>query len=81
MVRWIAFDNETAETVVNKFKRGAAEIRQGDALGAALAAPAHSLLLLPAASGQEVLVVSLKKKPPSPAAPTLARNAPAQSAA
>jgi hypothetical protein len=29
MIRWIVFDDEKAEAVVSRFKRGAAEIRQG----------------------------------------------------
>jgi len=34
MIRWIAFDDETAEAVVSKFKRGGAEIYRGEPLDA-----------------------------------------------
>jgi len=47
MIRWIAFDVETAEAVVSRFKRGGAEIQQGSPLTSALQDGRSSLLLLP----------------------------------
>ena len=47
MIRWIAFDVETAEAVVSRFKRGGAEIQQGTPLNSALQDGRSSLLLLP----------------------------------
>jgi hypothetical protein len=63
MVRWIAFDDETAEAVVSKFKRGAAEIREGDApLDAALALERPSLMILPSSNPGKVLLASVDPK-------------------
>ena len=59
MARWIAFDDDTAEAVVCRFRRGAAEIRKGDALDAVLAQPGKSLLLMPAESPGQLLVVTV----------------------
>ena len=56
MVRWIAFDDESAEAVVSRFKRGAAEIQQGDPVGSALGLGRSSLVLLPAQTPGRVLV-------------------------
>lgn len=47
MARWIAFDDETAEAVMIRYRRGAAEIQHGDPVDAALALGNSSLLLLP----------------------------------
>jgi len=56
MVRWIAFDDESAEAVVSRFKRGAAEIQHGDAVGSALDLGRPSLVLLPGQAPGRVLV-------------------------
>ena len=56
MVRWVAFDDESAEAVVSRFKRGAAEIRHGDPVGSALAHGRPSLVLLPGGAPGRVLV-------------------------
>jgi len=55
MVRWVAFDDESAEAVVGRFKRGAAEIQPGDAVGSALELRRPSLVLLPARNSGRVL--------------------------
>lgn len=56
MVRWIAFDDESAEAIVSRYKRGAAEIQHGDPVGAALTLGRSSLVLLPATNTGRVLV-------------------------
>jgi hypothetical protein len=56
MVRWIAFDDETAEALVCRFKRGAAEIRQGHPVDAALHHGKPSLLVLPSSTAGTVLL-------------------------
>ncbi len=38
MVRWIAFDDDTAEAVVSRLRRGAAEIQSNSPVDAALQA-------------------------------------------
>jgi len=63
MVRWIAFDDETAEAVVCRYKRGAAEIREGEEpLDAALRLRQPSILILPAPVSDRVLLVGLEPK-------------------
>lgn len=56
MIRWIVFDDETAEAVISRFRRGAAEIRFGDPLDAALALGQPSLLVLPSRTPGRVLL-------------------------
>jgi len=65
MVHWIAFDDETAETVVGRFKRGAAEIREGEPIDAALAEPGPSLMILAGTTPGRVLVACLEPKAPA----------------
>ena len=62
MVRWIAFDDESAEAVVSRFKRGAAEIHTGDPVGAALDLGRPSLVLLPGPNNGKVLVARFEPK-------------------
>ena len=57
MTRWIAFDDESAEAVVTRFRRGAAEIHEGDPLDAALALGRPCVLLLPSSTPGNVLLV------------------------
>jgi hypothetical protein len=45
MVRWIAFDDETADAIVSRFKRGATEIHEGNPLDEALRLGKASLIL------------------------------------
>jgi hypothetical protein len=63
MVRWVAFDDESAEAVVSRFKRGAAEIQHGDPVGSALTLGRPSLVLLPAGAPGRVLVARFEPKP------------------
>jgi hypothetical protein len=65
MVRWISFDDETAEAVVSRFKRGAAEIHRGDPLSTAIALDRPSLVLWPSTAPGRVLLARLKPGTPS----------------
>lgn len=62
MIRWIAFDDETAEAVVSRFKRGAAEIHRCEPLDAALNLGRPSLLLLPSHTPGMLLLARLEPK-------------------
>jgi hypothetical protein len=63
MVRWVAFDDDTAEAVVSKFRRGAAEIREGDTpLDAALGMDRPSVMILPSSTPGKVLLASVEPK-------------------
>ncbi len=70
MIRWIAFDDETAEAVMSRFKRGAAEIHRGQPLDAALNLGRPSLLLLPSETPGRLLLARLEpKSEPAPKIP------------
>jgi len=62
MIRWIAFDDETAEMIVSRFKRGAAEIHQGQPVDAALDHGKPSLLVLPSITPGKVLLARFEPK-------------------
>ena len=63
MVRWIVFDDETAEAVVDKFKRGADEIREGsEPLDAALSLRQPSVVILPSPASGKVMLASFEPK-------------------
>jgi hypothetical protein len=62
MARWIAFDDETAEAVVGRFKRGAAEIHGGDPLNAALSQSTASVVVLPSSVPGKVLMARVEPK-------------------
>ena len=83
MIRWIAFDDETAEAVVSRFRRGAAEIHPGTtALDSALTAGHPSLLLLPSDTPGRVVVARVCPKtelPPQPQSIQIAAQHPPQS--
>jgi hypothetical protein len=59
MVRWIAFDDETADAIVSRFKRGAAEIHEGNPLDEALRLGKASLIL-PSDTPERVLFARLE---------------------
>jgi len=62
-MRWIVFDDETAEAVVSKYKRGAAEIREaGRPLDAALNAGSRAILILPSREPSRVLLATVEPK-------------------
>jgi hypothetical protein len=63
MIRWIAFDDETAEAVVSKFKRGGAEICRSEPLDAVLDFGKPSLMLLPSTKPGRVLLAQFQPKP------------------
>ena len=62
MIRWIAFDDETAEVVVSKFKRGGAEIHGGEPLDAVLEFGKPSLMVLPSTKPGRVLLAQFQPK-------------------
>ena len=62
-MRWIVFDDETAEAVVSKYKRGAAEIHEGQhPLDAALNGGSRSILILPSREPNRVLLATIEPK-------------------
>jgi hypothetical protein len=70
MVRWIAFDDETAEAVVSRFRRGAAEIHPGNtAVDSALTAGQSSLIVFPSETPGRVLLAHVTPKTELPAPP------------
>lgn len=61
-MRWIVFDDESAEAITGKYKRGAAELHYGEQpLDAALAS-GSSLLILPSADPEKVLVARIESR-------------------
>lgn len=61
MVRWIAFDDETAEAVVSRLRRGAAEIQHNTPVDAALHAHGPSVIVLPSSTPGKLLVARFTK--------------------
>src|SRR5215468_9441534 len=61
MVRWIAFDDETAEAVVSRLRRGAAEIQHNTPVDAALHAQGPSVIVLPSSTPGKLLVARFTK--------------------
>ena len=75
MVRWVAFDDETAEAVVSRLRRGAAEINSTTPLDAALLAKGPSMVVLPASTPGRLLIAKFSKRQepqPTPAVPGFA---------
>jgi hypothetical protein len=62
MIRWIAFDDETAEAIVSRFKRGAAEIQQGDPLNTVLRYGRPSILIFPSETPGKVLFARVESQ-------------------
>jgi hypothetical protein len=62
MVRWIAFDEETADALISRFKRGASELHDGNAVDAALNHGKSSLLLMPSRTPGKVLLARIEHK-------------------
>jgi hypothetical protein len=71
MVRWIAFDDDTAEAVVCRLRRGAAEIQSTSPVDAALQSVGPALIVLPSSTPGRLLVArfSQRKDPAVEAAP------------
>lgn len=68
MVRWIAFDDDTAEAVVSRLRRGAAEIQHTTPVDAALGTHGSAVLVLPSQTPGKLLVArfsAAKKAEPS----------------
>lgn len=80
MLRWIAFDAETAEVVVSRFRRGAAEIHSGEPLAAALKLGRPSFMILPSDLPNRVLVARVEPKTEIIAAEPVTFNLPVPSA-
>lgn len=89
MARWIAFDDETADAVMSRFRRGAAEIQHGDPVDAALALGNSSLILLPSETPGRVWLARCTPKlplrsagfqpnPPAPLASPVVNRKPVQ---
>jgi hypothetical protein len=82
MVRWIAFDDDTAEAVVSRLRRGAAEIQHSVPVDAALRTDGSAVLVLPSPNPGKLLVArfSTRKstvlRPPSPSVARPAAFAP-----
>lgn len=62
MVRWIAFDDETAEAVVSRLRRGAAEIQSNSPLDAALHNAGPSVIVLPSSTPGKLLIAHLSQR-------------------
>ena len=69
MVRWVAFDDDTAEAVVSRLRRGAAEISSTTPLDAALQAKGPSMVVLPASTPGRLLIAQFSKPQIPEAAP------------
>ena len=71
MVRWIAFDDETAEAVVSRLRRGAAEIQSNTPVDAALHNPGPSVIVLPSSTPGKLLIArfSTRKQAVMPTVP------------
>jgi hypothetical protein len=62
MVRWIAFDEETADVIISRFKRGASELHDGNPFDAVLNHGKPSILLMPSSTPGRVLVARIEPK-------------------
>src|SRR5262249_39256963 len=60
MTRWIAFDDDTADAIISRFRRGAAEIHDGNPLDEALSAGHPSILLLPSGTPGRVFMARIE---------------------
>jgi hypothetical protein len=60
-MRWMVFDDETAEIVVSRWRRGAAEILHDAPVDAALQAGGSAVLVLPSHVPGQVMVAQFKK--------------------
>jgi hypothetical protein len=60
-MRWMVFDDETAEIVVSRWRRGAAEILHDAPVDAALQAGGSAVLVLPSRVAGQVMVARFHK--------------------
>jgi len=56
MVHWIAFDDDTAEALVSRMRRGAAEIQHNTPVDAALHVDGASVMVLPSSTPGRLLI-------------------------
>jgi hypothetical protein len=56
MVHWIAFDDDTAEALVSRMRRGAAEIQHNTPVDAALHVEGASVMVLPSPTPGKLLI-------------------------
>jgi hypothetical protein len=75
LVRWIAFDDDTAEAVVSRLRRGAAEIQHNTPVDAALNSEGPSVLVLPSSTPGKLLIAHFAPRKKSQLAPAAARPA------
>jgi len=75
MVRWIAFDDDTAEAVVSRLRRGAAEIQHNSPVDAALHADGPSVIVLPSSNPGKLLIARFTKCKASEPTPVLKPSA------
>lgn len=73
MVHWIAFDDDTAEAVVTRLRRGAAEIQSNSPVDAVLQNAGPSVIVLPSSTPGRLLLARftprLNPAPPVEGAP------------
>jgi hypothetical protein len=69
MVRWIAFDDDTAEAVVSRLRRGAAEIQSNSPVDAALQAAGPSVIVLPSSTPGKLLIARFSHRKVEDATP------------
>jgi hypothetical protein len=81
MVRWIAFDDDTAEAVVSRLRRGAAEIQSNTPVDAALHASGPSVIVLPSSTPGKLLIARFSRRKIDTALSAPARPSPAEIAA
>jgi hypothetical protein len=62
MIRWIAFDDDTAEAVVSRLRRGAAEIQHNTPVDAALHAAGPSVIVLPSSTPGKLLIARFTQR-------------------
>ncbi len=62
MVRWIAFDDDTAEAVVSRLRRGAAEIQSNSPVDAALQSAGPSVIVLPSSTPGKLLIARFAQR-------------------
>ena len=62
MVRWVAFDDDTAEAVVSRLRRGGAEINHSTPVDAALQSKGSAVVVLPASTPGRVLIARFSKR-------------------
>lgn len=67
MVRWIAFDDDTAEAVVSRLRRGAAEIQHNTPVDAALQVTGPSVIVLPSPTPGKLLIARFGQRKDAPA--------------